>query len=831
VLAAIAWQWRARRLDAAHGTAWRGDRTMTDRWWTDMRQTLRGLRRSPGYTLGAAAPVALAIALVTAVFAIVHAVLLRDLPFPRPDRLVIVGEHEAGASIGTLGYPTFLDVRDRATSFDGVAAMGGWGPTLTSPSTERLSGLRVTAGYFELLGVRPALGRLFEPRDDTPTTRRVVILSHDLWTRQFGADPRIVDTPIRLNEIEYRVIGVLPADFEPVVSATLYSKAEIWSPLGYEAGRGSACRSCRHLTAIASMRPGVSVETASAELAALHSGIAAQFPADYGRETMSADGLAALVARPMATPLAALFVAVLLVLAIAGANASSLATARAADQRPVDALRTVLGAGRGQIARLRAIEAALIAGAAGIAGLSGAQGILAWVIRNAPTGMPRVDHIGLNGAVLACAGAAVLVTAAVIAWLPIVQTMRVARSTGGASPRLTDDRRLVRAREGLVVIDVAIALMLAIGAGTMLRSVDRLLSVDPGFSAGNVHTVSLSLVGPRWAEDDSVRAFQRDLLEAVRATPGVEAAALAGQVPLGGNYDRRGGYLAERRTGRAEDEVEFERYSVTPGYLAQMGIPLKAGRDIAESDRADTERVMIVNESAARRYWPGQDPVGRRVVFGGSDAPWTVVGVAGDVRHYGLDVAPEPQMYMPQTQMTDSFLILTITTPRFDEVLPRVRDAVRRLGPDVPLYGVASMASLVDASAASRRFLAMLLGVFAVVAILMTSAGVYGLVAYTVARRTREFGIRLALGAPPSGIRRLVLSRGGLLTVVGAGLGLAAALPLTRLLGDQLFQTSPFDAGVVASGAAVLVATSALAHLVPAMRATRVSPTVALRGE
>jgi predicted permease len=312
----------------------------------------------------------------------------------------------------------------------------------------------------------------------------------------------------------------------------------------------------------------------------------------------------------------------------------------------------------------------------------------------------------------------------------------------------------------------------------------------------------------------------------------VDDVTIAGQVPLGGNYDTRGGYLEERQTNRAQDGVDFQRYSVTPDYLRLMGIPLTRGRFISDADRVDTPRVMVINETAARAFWPGLDPIGRRVTFDTERKTFvTVVGIVGDVRHYRLDRPSDPQMYMPQEQMTDSYITLAVKTTAFERVLPGIRDAVRSLGPDVPIFDVRSMESLVADSAATYRFTAMLLGVFAVVAAVMTAVGLYAVVAYMVSRRTREFGIRLALGAPKAGIRRLVLGRGMFLTVVGGVVGFVCSIPLTRLLRDQLYETSALDAPAIAIGVLAVIVTGAIAHAVPVARATRVSPTVALRGD
>ncbi|HET9370342.1 MAG TPA: ABC transporter permease, partial [Vicinamibacterales bacterium] len=608
-LVAILWQWRgAPRV----GESAAGRRTMSDTLFTEVRQTLRALRRAPGFSLGAIVPIALALALATSVFAVVHAVLIRPLPYPRPDRIVHIGEHDAGDRVGTIGYATTVDFREKARSFESFVAIRGWNPTLTSPATLRLSGMRVGAGYFSMLGVRPALGRDFTPDEDTPSTRYVVILSDGLWRRQFGADPNVINQTIAFGDTPFRVVGVLPASFEPVISSEFYTAAEIWSPLGYALDGDSSCRSCRHLHAVASLVPGLTPERAQDELRAMRAALAKEHPRDYGSDQVSVERISDRIAEPMRRPLAVLMAAVLLVLAIAGANAASLMIARAADLEHEHALRAALGASTGQLIRQRGIEALLLAATAGALGLAGGSLLTSWLLAQAPSTLPRADHIGVNGSVVAFVAAAVAVLTAMIALLPALQGFARPVQAAWARARSTDSRGLVRAREALIVADVAIALTLAIGAGVMIRSLDRLLAVDPGFVAADVHTVGLSLVGPRWATDPPVLAFQRDLETRMRAIPGVQSAAIASQVPLGGNYDRRGGYLEERNTQRAEDGIEFERYSISPDYLKVMGIPLLRGRGLSDADRPETTPVMLISDSAARQYWPGQDPIGKR---------------------------------------------------------------------------------------------------------------------------------------------------------------------------------------------------------------------------
>jgi predicted permease len=522
--------------------------------------------------------------------------------------------------------------------------------------------------------------------------------------------------------------------------------------------------------------------------------------------------------------------AVVLVLFIAVANAASLVLTRAAAVEHEMALRAALGAGVGVLLRYRLLESAVLASGVGVAGVGGGLALTQWLVTNAPARLPRTDAAGLGTPAVLIGLGVMLAVTAVLALAPLL----IASGTASAvvsRTRATSGRNLIRIRETLVVADVALALTLGVGAAVMVRSVDRLLAVDPGFTATDVFTAQVSLVGQRWATDDPVRVFQRELLERVKALPGVSDAALTGQVPLGGNYDRRSGYLEERQTGRDEDEVEFERYSISPTYLRVMGIPLLKGRALGDHDRTDAPGVMLVSETAARQHWPGQNPLGRKVIFDPKAPPITVVGVVGDVRHYRLEDPPAPQMYRPQEQLTDSFLVLTVKGAGFDKHWPSVRQIVRELGPDVPMYAIESMPELVSKSAAPRRFTTFVLGLFAVLAIAMTAAGVYGLVAYTVAHRTREIGIRLALGATPAAIRRLVLKRGFALTVLGVAAGLGSWALVGRALSGIRYETAVLDSGAVLAASAILAFVTLLAHAAPLRRAVRISPTETLRSE
>jgi predicted permease len=523
--------------------------------------------------------------------------------------------------------------------------------------------------------------------------------------------------------------------------------------------------------------------------------------------------------------------AVAFVMLIACANVASLLLARALHRDREMALRLALGAGRGRLVRQLLTESLALALAAAALGL----GLAYWGCRSlvalAPAALPRVEHVGLDGRVLLFSVTLAVATGVLFGLAPAWRAAR-AGAGGACGARGAAGWRAQPARSLLVVVDLTLALVLLSGAALMFRSVERLLAVDPGFDPRGVLTLQVSLVGERYAEDAAVRAFQDRLLERATALPGVESAALAGQVPLGGNGDRWGFRIAGRRLANPAEAPSLERYSVTPGYFAVMGIPLRRGRLLDAGDGPGGPEVMLISESAARTLFPAGDPLGERAQIGGPDAPWrTIVGVVGDVRHHGLEPEPALQMYLPQAQLTDSFLVLVVRAAVGEPgslVVP-LRRAVRALDPAVPVYAIAAMEELVDRAASRHRFTLLLLELFAGIAVLMAAVGLYGVVAYAVAQRTGEVGVRMALGARRRHIVGLFASGGLALTGAGLALGLAAALLLTGFLRSLLFEVRAGDPAVFAAAVVLLALVALAAHLVPVRRALRLDPTSALR--
>lgn len=801
----------------------------------DTGYALRTLRRAPAFTVAALLTLILGIGATTAIFTVVNAALLRPLPLRDAGELVMLGDASPGDSTRQLGYLTFADLRERTRALRALAAIRSWQPTLVTTEAERLAGMRVSWNYFSLLGVDPALGRAFRAEDDHPDRYRVVLLSDGLWRRRFNADPAVVGRTITMNDLVYEIVGVLPPDFHDVVSAQAYRPAEIWAPLGYSGAQPQACRSCRHLRAIGRLGQETNLEAASQELNSIRAALARQFPDEYTAQgRVGLTKLQEAVSGPVKEPLYVLIAAVGFVLLVACANVANLLLARAMGRSREFAVRAALGAGRRRLVRQLVTESLLLWSVGGTAGLLVAGILVEWLLSVAPSGLPLPSSVGIDRFVLLFCAATSLTTGVLFGLIPAVSATSArgghaiapgSRGAIGASSR--------RARQALIVVDLAVALVLLVGAGLMLKTVSQLVNEDPGFNTHGVVTAQFSLVGNAYRDDAAVYRFIQRVEAGVRALPGVEAAAVAGQIPMGGTGDRLVMHIDGLRAANPVNAPAPERYSVTPGYFSAMQIRLVRGRLFDDRDTTASEGVVIVSETAAKTLFAGTDPIGRRVrVGGGPDAPWrTIVGIVGDVRHTRLTETAWPQMYLPQSQFTDSFLVVVVKAApeRLPHLVAPIRDVIRQLDASVPLYDVALLGDLLQKSFAEKRFLMVLLVSFAAVSLLLASVGLYGVVSCTVSERTREVGVRVALGARPRDILLLVLRSGARTAAAGLAAGVAASLMLTRFLQRQLFEVSPFDGMALVAAVSVLTVVAAAAHLVPMRRALAVEPTVALR--
>jgi putative ABC transport system permease protein len=800
----------------------------------DIRIALRAIRSAPGFSAAVIATLALGIGANTAMFTIVDAALLRPLPYAQADRLVMVGDRGDNGSPGQLGYTTIQDVRAGVRAFDRVAAMRSWSPTMVVDGiAERVPAMRVGSEFFAMLGARPALGRDFTSDDDRPDQWRVVILSDGLWRRRFSADPAVVGRTLRMNDFDYRVIGVMPAEFEPLLSSRYYKKAEMWAALGYDVSQLQACRSCQHIKVIGRLAPGATAESAAAEATALRDRLRAEYPDDYDPGSIAVQPMRDALVGPIRRAVLVLFGAVALVLLIACANVANLFLTRAIGRRPEMALRFALGASRSRIASQVIVEAVTLGLAGGTLGTALAALLLRSAADLAPATLPRADLIGVDGRMLTFAFGVSVVTGVAFGLIPALRASSAGlRAAMGAGSRGAVGGG-ARTRGALVVIDLALALLLLTGAGLMLRSVDRLLAVDPGFDPDGVVTVQLSLIGRAWAEDDAVRSFQRQLLERAEALPGVASAALAGQVPMGGNFDTWGVRLRDARATDATP-LNFQRYSVSPSYRDVMGLTVTRGRFVNDEDVTTSTPVVVLSESAAGAAWPGQDPIGRQIHIGAPDAPWrTVVGVTANVLHNGLGTEPDLQMYLPQSQMTDSYLVLALRSagPEPATLIPVARDAIRGLDATVPIYEAADYQTLLSRSMGAERFVMRLLTGFAGIALLLAAVGLYGVVAYAVTNRRRELAVRLALGARTSHIIALLFTSGAAAIGAGIAIGLTASYALAGFLGSLLHGVDAFEPGIMLSAVLVLLVVAVSAHALPIRRALSLSPSAALKKE
>jgi putative ABC transport system permease protein len=809
-----------------------------DRIWSglarDFAYAFRLLRRSPGFASAAVVTLALGIGANATIFSVLQAVLLSPLPYQDPDRLVYAGEANSAGQPSNSGYATYVDWRAQTHTFDDLAIVRSWTPTLVAGGEpERISGLRVSANYFRMLGVAPALGRDFEAADDTATRWRVVLISDGLWRRRFGSDPTVVGRTIRMTDADYQIIGIMPATFQPLISQYFYERADMWAALGYDSTQRSACRSCQHLKVFGRIRRNVSIAAAERDVNDVHARLVSQYRDDYPPSSRIAVApLAEVLTGGIRPALTALMGAVAFVLLIACANVASLLLARVARWPHGHAMRAALGASRARIVRQLLAESAVLAGAGGVLGVGLAAIAVPLLVQLAPAATPRLAAARVDVSVVSFGVVLALATCIGFGLLPALHAARADLSgTLAGDNRRTAAAPTSPARRLLIGIDVALAVVLLAGAGLMIRSVEHLVGVNPGFDPDGVLTMQISMVGANYAKDEQVARATEAMLASIRGVPGVIGAATAGQIPLGGNYDTWGFHVEGRPM--TPDDPAVERYSVTPDYFSVMRIPLKRGRLLTDADRDGAERVMVIGEETARTVWPTGDPIGQHVRIGGTDGPaYTIVGVAGDVRHRDIAQPPTPQMYLSQWQATDSFLTFAVrTTGNPARLTGDVRRAIWAVAPDVPIYETATLPELVARSVGPRRFVMILLAMFGAIALLMTAIGVYGVIAYSVAERTREIGVRAALGASAFDIARLILSSGMKIIAIGLAAGTVASIAATRLLESSLFGVSPTDPGTFAMVVVVLLLVTVVAQIVPVARAVRIDPALALRAE
>jgi putative ABC transport system permease protein len=798
---------------------------------SDLRFAVRRLRSAPGFTLLTMLTLALGIGGTTAIFSAVHPILFAPLPYPDPSRIAMVWEirSDGGRNEGTFGG--YRELVDRTRTFDALAVLKPWQPTISGEEEpERLDGQRVSASYFRVLGIAPWLGRDFQDLDDRGGGPNVVILSDALWRRRFGADRAIVGRQITLNDIGYVVIGVMPAGFDNVLAA----KSELWAPLQYDVSEGRAWG--HHLRTVGRLRAGVSLEQAEREVSVLGSALVKSHPETYGSSTLfSVVSLHQDLTRGVRRTLLAILGGVMLVLVIACVNVTNLLLARGAQRHGEFALRAALGAGRGRLIRQLLTESLLLALLGGVAGLAVALLGVRALMALSPPELPRAGAIGVNGTVFAFGLGLTTLIGLAFGLLPALQAAHNApnRDLQRASRRTAGDHR--RARGALVVAEVALALVLLVSSGLLMRSLQRLFAVEAGFDATEVLTLQVSTVGRRFEDNRATLQFFAQVLEAVRELPGVGSAALTSQLPMSGDLDEYGVHFAASPNQTAASYSSF-RYGVSPGYLETMRIPLRSGRLLDERDRAGAPLAVLISESLARLRFPGQSPLGQQLRIGPDDgAPYRIVGVVGDVRQQSLAQSASEAVYIASDQgefFADRVMSLVVRARGDAEALaPAVRQAIWSVDKNQPIVRIATVDELLNASAAERRFALILFGAFALAALVLAAAGIYGVMSGSVVERTREIGVRSALGASRGRIVGLVLRQGLLLTGLGLAVGLAGAVGAGQAIAAMLFGVSPLDLVTYAGVVILLGGVAALACSVPAWRAARVDPVSTLKAE
>jgi len=807
-------------------------------WLQDFRYALRQLRRNPGFACTSILILGLGIGATTAIFSAVNPILFEPLPYPQASRLMMIWDADGGARIPQT-FHTYREVAERNSAFDSLAVMKPWQPTLTgAEQPERLDGQQVSASYFRTLGVAPAMGRDFQASEDVLNGPKVAILSHTSWLAYFGGDSAIIGSGIKLDDDNYTVIGVMPAGFENVLS----SSAEVWTPLQYDSGNIGSQQVREwghHLRMVGRLRGGVSKDQARSDLDRIARTRIPEFPRpawaslDQG---LIASSLQEDITSGVRPALMAIVGAVILVLLIACVNVTNLLLARGAQRRGEFAMRAALGAGRSRLIRQLLAESLLLALLGGAFGMLLAQfGVQALFVLSPPE-LPRIHAIRLDSSVFAFTLGITALVGLLMGLIPARYASRSDLQTGArqSSARTVGGQQWMR--RTLVVSEIAIALVLLVGAGLLLRSLGRLFAIDPGFDGTHVLTMQVQESGHRFDDDGARARFFTQAVEVVRQVPGVISVGLTSQLPLSGDFETYGIQFQSDTTDQPEAGL---RYAVSPGYFNTMHIPLRRGRLLDEHDVAGAPQAILISESFAKRKFPGLDPLGQRVRvgpdIGRADRPWgTIVGVVGDVKQTSLGLTDTDAFYTATAQFSwvDRAQSLVIRARGDAAALtPAIKNAIWSVDRDQPIVRVATMDSLLATSEAQRRFVLILLEAFGLVALVLAAIGIYGVLSGNVTERIREIGVRIAVGATRADILGLVVRQGMTLTALGIAIGISGAALASQALIALLFGISRLDPATYIGVIVLLAGVSAVACGVPAWRAARIDPATTLRGE
>ena len=792
----------------------------------DLRYGLRTMRRSPGFAAVAVLTLALGIGANTAIFSVVNAVLLRPLPYRDPARLVTV-LHDGWKPVAPAN---FLDWREQSSSFESIAAAQLWSLTMTGRDRpEQLELLQTSAEMFHVLGVEAALGRTFAAGEDRPGREHVVVLSHGFWQRRFGAARDVVGQQVTLDGEPYTIVGVMPPGFQ--FAPFWATHAEAWVPLNL--GRRLNDRRGQSLRVFARLKQGVTLGQAQAEMEAISRRLAEQHPRENEGLTVSVDPLHEKVVGKSRPALLVILGAVGFVLLIACANVANLMLARSALRQREIAVRIALGAGRWRVVRQLLTESLVLSLAGGAAGLLLAYWSNTALASLGPETLPRVRTASLDGGVLLFTLGLSVLVGLLFGLAPALRSTKtdLTESLKSRAQGSARGRRHERVRQLLVVGEVAVSLVLLVGGGLMMRSFLRLTSVDPGFDPRGVTTATVPLAGPRYATDEQRAAFFGRLTTQLSSLPGVQSASAINHIPLGGDVWTYG-FTVEGRPATPDAERPSAVYRVVrPDYFRTMGAALLKGRDFTERDDANAPGVVIVNEAFARRQWRGEEPLGKRITVNGEAKTREVVGVVRDLKQGEWASEPQPEMYLPHPQAASprSMTLVIRASSDATELGPEVRREVWAIDSDLPVSRVAGMEDVVSESVGQQRFNTLLIGLFAATALILAAVGVYGVMSHAVAQRTHEIGVRVALGARGRDVLGMIIRQGLGLTLAGLAVGLAGALALMRVMKSLLYEVSATDPLVFGGVAAALTLSALLACYIPARRATKVDPMVALR--
>jgi predicted permease len=804
----------------------RGVKVIEDLWY-DLRYGARRLRKNPGFTAVAVITLALGIGANTAIFSVVNSVLLRPLPFSQPERLTMIwnkGVEAAGGDRTPLAVGDLLDLRSQTQSFQSVDAFqGAFYNYIGGESPERIRGARVTAGFFTTLGAQAALGRTFHPDEERPGAERVVVISHGFWVRHLAGRPDVIGRPLNLSGTSFTIVGVMPEAFDFPARAV-----ELWTALRLEP---PARRGPYFLSGIARLKPGLTIEQARAESTSMSSTLSGE------KFSFNFLPVNEFILGDVRTALLVLLAAVTIVLLISSANVANLLLARAASREKEISIRAALGASRGRIVRQLLSESLLLALLGGTLSVLLAVWGVDLMLKLAPEGIPRLEQIRIDASALGWTALVSLLTGIIFGLAPALQGSRLnlneALKEGGRSSTESLGKR--RWRNLLVISELAMATMLLIGASLLLRSFRQLQMVDPGVDPERVMTMDIALRGDKYAEEQQVHSFYGQVLERVGALPGVQTVAVSNSLPPD-ERDFSSEFIIEGRpldAGKGAPVADF--ILVSRDYFRALSLPLRRGRYFSDTDSKDAPRVLIINEAMERQFFAFEDAVGKRLNLGNEKEPlWAeIIGVVGDVKYTGLESETQPALYQPMAQNPSWSMFLIVKTETADplSLASAVRKEIGSLDRELPVAKIGTLEQRLAAAVTQPRFRTTLIAIFAAIALILASVGIYGVISYSVTQRTHEIGIRMALGAQAMDVLKLLLKQGMLLAVAGVGVGVIAAFALTRLMRSLLFGVSATDPFTFTVIALLLTTVALLASYIPARRATKVDPLIALRDE